>query len=693
MLSPDDDEVAGWRQPAHRQENAHGTHPEMVGTAPLMADHPAYRRDREPENPFADPVPAERQMSAPNSRAGLTDSSVPGDDPYLMHGTGEPVRKSGNGHHVGAGLAAGAGAAALGAAALAHHNKSGRDSSDEKHGAADGGAFGTTAMPNHDQHGHVQYNEKHHAAFVHELSSDTGFTDNPRSPVSPLPVDDQIDRSTHESNNGHHVGEALAAGAVGTAVGAAASHHGSKHDSGYSSEMQNQPRTGGRSISRKPISNSNAQNEHAAPYPTPSTNDDAFAMNHTPGRRSMDSAHRRHSRDAARANQVFDNQYSSEPHSAHHSATTASALGAGAIGGAALAHHNNGSNRSRSNSAHASRSPHRRSLLATKANGSDNSNTSSDSSKDYTDAVPHQRTNTNTHHSPHDVPPVPITRSRRNSSLGTGAPPAAVNSYVNTSQPPRDRSTSSTRPHSYPYDHNDFPTNVPNSARTRTSSPPTVPSRSPHRHSRESPPFPSNVRTESPLRNQLDDPHRSRSESVNEVPEGYDVGSPYDHPDLSTPSAPPMQRGAGMNQGIVGDNGYPAFPNNGNSERRNSSPRPAGHRFDSRQWENGYPLARTENGGGRNSSPRADDANYRVSHGMPGGWQRAPSGQVSGRNSMEQGRKSMDGKRSSSQGRLRLADLRREEEEKARSSGMWFGQGGGQRHYEGQGYEGVGQAL
>ena len=678
-----------------------------------MADHPAYRHDREGDNPFADPVPvpAERQMSAPNSRAGLTDSSVPGDDPYLMHGSGEPVRKSGDGHHVGGALAAGAGGAALGAAAMHHHNKTGKDSYSDKESLADAGAFGSTATPKHDQHGHVQYDEKHHPAFVHELSSDAGLNDDLRSPVSPLPVDDQIDRSTHGYHNDHHMGGPLLAGAAGTAIGAAATQHGSKHDSGYSSEMQNQPRTGGRPISRKPIATSNNQNENARPYPTPSTNDDAFAMNQTPGRRSMDSSHRRHSRDPARANEAFNSAYSSDPHHGHHLISTAATLGAGAAGGAALAHHNNGRNRSRSNSAHASRSPHRRSLLATKANGSDNSNSSSDSSKEYTDAQPHQMISTKTHQGPHDVPPVPITRSRRNSSLGTGAPPAAVNSYVNAPHPPRDRSTSSTRPHSYPYDHNDFTTNAPNSARTRTSSPPTVPSRSPHRHSRDSPPFASNVRTESPLRNQLDDPHRSRSESVNEVPEGYDVGSPYDQPDLSTPSAPAMQRGAGMNQGIVGDNGYPAFPNNGNSERRNSSPRPApemynakrnssprpaAHRFDSRQWENGYPVVGNGNRERRNSSPRPgrdEDASYRVSHGMPGGWQRAPSGQASGRNSMEQSRKSMDGKRSSSQGRLRLADLRREEEEKARSSGMWFGQGGGQRQYEGQGYEGVGQAL
>ena len=667
-----------------------------------MADHPAYRHDRERENPFADPVPAERQLSAPNSRAGLTDSSVPGDDPYMMHGSGRPVRKSSDGHHVGGALAAGAGGAALGAVAMRHHNRSGRDLYDEKHDLADGGAFGTAARPNHDQHGHVQYDEKHHSAFVHELGSGTGTTDNPRSPVSPLPVDDHVDRPIHESKKDHHMAEALAAGAGGIAVGAAATHHNSKHDSGNSTEMQDQSRIGGRPISRKPIPSSNIPTEHAGPYPTPSTNDDAFALNQTPGRRSMDSSHRRHSRDPARANEAFNNAYSSDPHRGHHDIPTAAALGAGAVGGAALAHHTAGQNRSRSNSAHASRSPHRRSLLATKANGSDNS--SSSDSKDYKDAVPHQ-TLPNSTSDPHDVPPIPITRSRRNSSLGTGAPPGAVNSYVNAPQPPRDRSTSSTRPHSYPYDHNDYPTNVPNSARTRTSSPPFVPSRSPHRNSRDSPPFTSNVRTESPLRNQLEGGSRSRSESVNEVPEGYDVGSPYDHPDLSSPSAPAMQRAAGMNQGIVGDNGYPTMT----TERRNSSPRPApdmynakrissprptADRFDSHRWENGYPVVSNGSGERRNSSPRPDrddDASYRVSHGMPGGWQRAPGGQRSGRNSMEQGRKSINGKRSSSQGRLRLSDLRREEEEKARSSGMWFG--GGQRYYEAQGYEGVGQAL
>ena len=48
------------------------------GLAPSIETHPAYR----PENPFV-PVPPSPRRSAPNSRSGLTDGTVPGDKPYI----------------------------------------------------------------------------------------------------------------------------------------------------------------------------------------------------------------------------------------------------------------------------------------------------------------------------------------------------------------------------------------------------------------------------------------------------------------------------------------------------------------------------------------------------------------------------------------------------------------------------------
>lgn len=56
----------------HRANHSH---------APSLSKHPAMRQ--EPENPFV-PIPPSPRRTAPNSRAGLTDGMVPGQDPYIM---------------------------------------------------------------------------------------------------------------------------------------------------------------------------------------------------------------------------------------------------------------------------------------------------------------------------------------------------------------------------------------------------------------------------------------------------------------------------------------------------------------------------------------------------------------------------------------------------------------------------------
>ena len=93
---------------------------------PQMAEHPAYRNSH--ENPFV-PTPPPPRRSAPNSRVGLTDGTVPGQPPFVTGGKNSPGRNggilsrgNGNGHHAGEALAAGAGGAALGAAAVHHNN-------------------------------------------------------------------------------------------------------------------------------------------------------------------------------------------------------------------------------------------------------------------------------------------------------------------------------------------------------------------------------------------------------------------------------------------------------------------------------------------------------------------------------------------------------------------------------------------
>ena len=190
------------------------------------------------------------------------------------------------------------------------------------------------------------------------------------------------------------------------------------------------------------------------------------------------------------------------------------ALGAGALGGAALAQHR------RKSSSH-SRSPHRHSLLASKdrADNSDSSN-----GKEYSDALPNQLHNVpigeptppeessiarDLHSGPgphdlpghgYDIPPTPPTRSRRNSALGTAAPSAAAAAYI---AHPHSRSRSHSR----------------STSADRAPMPPALPSRSPHRSS-----FPGNrssVRHSSPLRGE-----------------------------------PVFNDGPGS-KGIVGDNGYP----------------------------------------------------------------------------------------------------------------------------------------
>ncbi|EHY55502.1 hypothetical protein ABEF92_000998 [Exophiala dermatitidis] len=88
-LSPGDDEVEGWRlnRPSTllSQESMDTLRrgSGLQGAAPLMSEHPAFRNSGEHENPFVPIIPPPRR-TAPNSRPGLTDGVVPGDDPFVM---------------------------------------------------------------------------------------------------------------------------------------------------------------------------------------------------------------------------------------------------------------------------------------------------------------------------------------------------------------------------------------------------------------------------------------------------------------------------------------------------------------------------------------------------------------------------------------------------------------------------------
>ncbi|OAL21227.1 hypothetical protein AYO22_08190 [Fonsecaea multimorphosa] len=97
-----------------------------------MSEHPAFRNSHRSsqgyENPFV-PVPPPPRRTAPNSRPGLTDGTVPGDEPFVKE-VGRPSRpdsaSSGySNHHMG-GIAAGIAAAAAGTD-LVHHYKEHQD--------------------------------------------------------------------------------------------------------------------------------------------------------------------------------------------------------------------------------------------------------------------------------------------------------------------------------------------------------------------------------------------------------------------------------------------------------------------------------------------------------------------------------------------------------------------------------------
>ncbi len=93
---PIDEEVKTWRshepkQPGrdyspHRTSHVSMEQQPMIppaAKAPDMHQHPALRNNSNAENPFV-PMPPSPRRQAPNSRAGLTDGTVPGAHPYVL---------------------------------------------------------------------------------------------------------------------------------------------------------------------------------------------------------------------------------------------------------------------------------------------------------------------------------------------------------------------------------------------------------------------------------------------------------------------------------------------------------------------------------------------------------------------------------------------------------------------------------
>ena len=663
----------------------HGSNKEMLGAgaagAPLMSEHPAFRNHQLPSvNPFV-PVPPPPRKSAPNARAGLTDGTVAGDSPYLTEkGSGRPLsRKSMDSSHKGRNLAMGAGALGLGAAAMHHYDK----------------------------------------------KRDQGIEVN-------NPYNEPIDR--HRPEDRH-------------------------------------------SISRKPVPVNDALNrEPWGPSPSTTANDDTFALSNSKGsskRNSSESARsKRASRDAARANHAFNNQYAPVPDhdKDHHRGATAAAVGAAAVGGAAMAHHRGNRSRSRGRGTSHSRSPRRSLLLDAKKHVLDNSNANSDTSgtstsKDYTDAVPHQDmsrmsggvggadmgstagvlgtgTRGPTSPGPIDVPPAPITRSRRNSPIGTAAPAAAALSYMNTDHNARERERSGSRPCSYPHSPDDYRRRDDS---PRLSGPPTgvgggivpvpLPSRSRGRRSssgqrysdnpyqQESEAFPDMPAPVGPLSSSVHSAMNQTPPPTQYQPYSQDHSAPPYSPDQPPVSTPGLQN-LHTSTGIVGDNGYPHM----NVPRRKSGgeydyssddnfipkvlPLPPGMANEAKERSRSRSNSMTRPAEGlsgprpvmppyeRSETNTSDDSTWRLSMGMPGGWARnrshspakinrtsyeppvSPITEYSQRDSLMSGSTAVTGGDNGGGRRLRLADLRREEEEMMRQRGRqsmeseWVGSGG-----------------
>lgn len=497
-LLPGDDELDSWRGNDHFNDKRYSSSKEMVQeVTPFNHDHSAFRSSH--DNPFV-PVPPPPRKSAPNSRAGLTDGTVPGEDPYLMHeGTERPI---------------------------------------------------------------------------------------------------SLAESRSRSNSGH--GKALALGAGGAALGAAALHHHHK-DKNHSDEDMDQ-----HTISRKPVPVKSVNGGEAWPYePPPPLQDTGAAAVGVSPRQSFDSSRSRPSRDAARANATFDQEYNAPAIDQEHhhpvAAKTAAALGAGALGGAALAHHHNKKQRLRdSDTSDASQDP---TLVADARQDSDLSNTSSESRRYYADAL--TRHQPGMHELPSNIPPTPPTRERRNSAFGAGAPAAAVGSYFTPPPRPRSRSRShsSNRRASFPEHPDDY------GRHHRPQSQPPVPSRSPARHSFA----PSSV--------------AGTTSEYGDIPVGYQPRS----------NSPLYESKA-----IVGDNGYPHM----NVPRRKS-----GGEYDYSHNSGGMgpqaPVPPPTRPGDilrgtsdQESRHTSDDSTWRLSMGMPGGWQRAPT---VGRSREQTPRGSLDG--------------------------------------------------
>jgi len=479
-------------------------------------------------------------------------------------------------------------------------------------------------------------------------NSRAGLTDEVRPGEMPYLTERNSDRPLSmkglKSSNGLN-GAGLAVGSA--ALGAAAMHHRDKsHGSNSSDEKRTSRFDEDTSYRRRSGSVGQASTKEGWPY----TPEDVHSM--PANRQNLDNARRRSlSRDAARANAAFDNQYSpangyrSEPFPSKtalqsspvaHNAREPLMAGAAALGaGGALAQHKR---HSKSRNSRPRYEDMHESSSASSGMLSDYDYAQGQSTRrNRSDSGPHELP------APFDIPPTPSNRSRRSSPLGTAAPSAAYRSYQN-------REPTLPLPHVY--------TEV---TGPRASTPPTIPSRSPHRN-----------------RMSIDSTHYdSIASPISPLKPGEGEGS-NEFPTLLSTSG----------RGIVGDNGYP--------QMNVARPRSGEQTHHKTVNNSRYPAELSSS-----SNNNSDDSTWRLSSGMPGGWQRDgkrssmestqannPAGRTSqGPYTRDSGVSGVGGQR-----RLRLADLKREEEGKEHMK-IIRERGGAGVDDDGFEYANVGQAM
>ena len=203
-------------------------HSMAAAAAPDMAQHPAFRNSH--ENPFV-PVPPPPRRTAPNSRVGLTDGMVPGQEPFTS-GKGRRIDGVGgtssslapqhhnHNHHGGKALAAGVGGAALGAAVMHHHNRDPEsDPASEKRYSGNRRSLFRKPVPDATQTGN---------------GSDTALL----NPAANSPILSPFDSAGHHRSHSQEAllagGAAAGAGALGgAAVADHHKHHDHNTDSGF----------------------------------------------------------------------------------------------------------------------------------------------------------------------------------------------------------------------------------------------------------------------------------------------------------------------------------------------------------------------------------------------------------------------------------------------------------------------------